>query len=99
MNGHHSVHPLDCAALRCHSRPGSVAGGFGIRLVGVGFHYPNAPTLFTGVEFSINQNSRICLVGPNGIGKSTLLKIVYEVRDTWLSAVSAVCGGLRARVC
>jgi ATPase subunit of ABC transporter with duplicated ATPase domains len=59
---------------------GSVAGGFGIRLVGVGFHYPNSPMLFSGVEFSINQNSRICLVGPNGIGKSTLLKIVFEVR-------------------
>ncbi|EDQ84385.1 uncharacterized protein MONBRDRAFT_34730 [Monosiga brevicollis MX1] len=58
--------------------PGHVAGGFGIRLVGVGFHYPDAPMLFRNVEFSINQNSRICLVGPNGIGKSTLLKIVYQ---------------------
>eukprot|EP00730_Choanoeca_flexa_P020452 TRINITY_DN9987_c0_g1_i1.p1 TRINITY_DN9987_c0_g1~~TRINITY_DN9987_c0_g1_i1.p1 ORF type:complete len:770 (+),score=186.99 TRINITY_DN9987_c0_g1_i1:53-2362(+) len=61
--------------------PGNVSGGFGIRLVGVGFHYPNAPLLFTGVDFSINQNSRICLVGPNGIGKSTLLKIVYQELD------------------
>eukprot|EP00049_Salpingoeca_infusionum_P028083 m.36125 g.36125 ORF g.36125 m.36125 type:complete len:754 (+) comp9967_c1_seq3:98-2359(+) len=58
--------------------PGPVSGGFGIRLVGVAYHYPDAPILFTNVDFSINQNSRICLVGPNGIGKSTLLKIVYE---------------------
>eukprot|EP00045_Choanoeca_perplexa_P009610 m.92961 g.92961 ORF g.92961 m.92961 type:complete len:751 (-) comp14970_c0_seq1:169-2421(-) len=61
--------------------PGHVSGGFGIRLVGVGFHYPDQPLLFTGVDFSINQNSRICLVGPNGIGKSTLLKIVYQELD------------------
>ena len=36
------------------------------------------PDLFTGVEFSINQNSRVCLVGPNGIGKSTLLNVIYQ---------------------
>eukprot|EP00729_Bicosta_minor_P010107 gene10107-14007_t len=58
--------------------PGTVGGGFGIRLVGVGFGYPGQDELFTGVEFSINQNSRICLVGPNGIGKSTLLNLIYE---------------------
>jgi len=58
--------------------PGQAAGGFGIRLVGVGFGYPGKPTLFENVEFSINQTSRICLVGPNGIGKSTLLNVIYE---------------------
>lgn len=60
--------------------PGPVAGGWGIRLVGVGFAYPDRPTLFDGVEFSINQTSRIVLVGPNGIGKSTLLNVIYQVR-------------------
>ena len=59
--------------------PGPVGGGWGIRLVGVAFGYPGTPQpLFEGVEFSINQNSRICLVGPNGIGKSTLLNVIYE---------------------
>eukprot|EP00039_Didymoeca_costata_P005566 m.82564 g.82564 ORF g.82564 m.82564 type:complete len:768 (-) comp12875_c0_seq1:39-2342(-) len=58
--------------------PGPVAGGWGIRLVGVGFGYPGKPELFSGVEFSINQNSRICLVGPNGIGKTTLLNVIYQ---------------------
>lgn len=58
--------------------PGPVAGGWGIRLVGVGFGYPDQPLLFTDVEFSINQNSRVCLVGPNGIGKTTLLNIIYQ---------------------
>lgn len=58
--------------------PGPVGGGWGIRLVGMGFGYPGMPLLFTDVEFSINQNSRICLVGPNGIGKSTLLNVIYQ---------------------
>ncbi|EGD73389.1 P-glycoprotein [Salpingoeca rosetta] len=69
---------IDPAVRFAFPEAGPVAGGFGIRLVGVSFHYPGGPTLFKGVDFSINQNSRICLVGPNGIGKSTLLKIVYE---------------------
>ncbi len=33
-------------------------------------------TLFTGVGFDIKRGERICVVGPNGIGKTTLLKII-----------------------
>jgi ATPase subunit of ABC transporter with duplicated ATPase domains len=40
--------------------------------------YPGQDLLFSEVEFSINQNSRICLVGPNGIGKTTLLNVIYQ---------------------
>jgi len=33
-------------------------------------------TLFQNVDFDIKRGERICLVGPNGIGKTTLLKII-----------------------
>ncbi|MEL6562603.1 MAG: ABC-F family ATP-binding cassette domain-containing protein [Bacteroidota bacterium] len=33
-------------------------------------------TLFSGVNFNINENDRIALMGKNGAGKSTLLKII-----------------------
>jgi len=33
-------------------------------------------TLFTGVDLDIKRGDRICLVGPNGIGKTTLLRII-----------------------
>lgn len=36
----------------------------------------NANTLFKNVTFSIDSNARIGLVGPNGVGKTTLLKIM-----------------------
>lgn len=36
----------------------------------------NSRQLFSGVELDIKKGSRICLVGPNGIGKTTLLKII-----------------------
>lgn len=35
-----------------------------------------ANTLFKNVNFSIDYNARIGLVGPNGVGKTTLLKIM-----------------------
>lgn len=35
-----------------------------------------ANTLFNHVNFSIDSNARIGLVGPNGVGKTTLLKIM-----------------------
>lgn len=34
--------------------------------------------LFSGVGFDIKQGDRICIVGANGIGKTTLLKIIME---------------------
>jgi len=36
----------------------------------------NKKVLFQEVEFDIKKGERICIVGPNGIGKTTLLKIM-----------------------
>ena len=38
----------------------------------VSFNYPGAKTLFTDVDFGINMDSRIALVGANGTGKSCM---------------------------
>jgi ABC-type multidrug transport system fused ATPase/permease subunit len=66
MDTYEKATPKDALVKFKIPTPGPVAGGWGIRLVGVGFGYPGQELLFTKVEFSINQNSRICLVGPNG---------------------------------
>jgi ATP-binding cassette subfamily F protein 3 len=42
------------------------------------FAYPGHSTLFETVGFSVNAGDRICVVGPNGKGKTTLLKILAE---------------------
>ncbi len=34
--------------------------------------------LFRGVEFTIRKGERICIIGDNGVGKTTLLKILME---------------------
>ncbi len=37
--------------------------------------------IFTGVSLSIPQQARVAIVGPNGIGKTTLLRILIERED------------------
>ena len=43
---------------------------------GLSFSYPGGRTLFSGADLDIKKKDRICLVGNNGIGKTTLLKII-----------------------
>lgn len=38
----------------------------------VSWKYGEGPYLFKDCEFGIDTNSRICICGPNGVGKSTL---------------------------
>ncbi|XP_072014679.1 LOW QUALITY PROTEIN: ATP-binding cassette sub-family F member 1-like [Amphiura filiformis] len=42
----------------------------------VDFGYPDQPKLFKGLDFGIDMDTRIAIVGPNGVGKSTLLKLL-----------------------
>jgi len=44
----------------------------------VSFGYKGGKTLFEDVDFGINMDSRIALVGANGTGKSTLLKLMLQ---------------------
>lgn len=46
-------------------------------LYDVGFGYgPDGPLIFKKVNFGVDLSSRIAIVGPNGVGKSTFLKLL-----------------------
>merc|ERR1712025_1206364 len=45
-------------------------------LYNVSFAYPGQPRLFKEVEFGIDMESRVAIVGPNGVGKSTFLELL-----------------------
>lgn len=45
-------------------------------LKSVTFGYPSQPKLFNDLEFGIDMKSRVAIVGNNGVGKSTFLKLL-----------------------
>jgi ATP-binding cassette, subfamily F, member 1 len=48
-----------------------------IQVDDVSFRYsPEHPVLFKKLDFGIDQTSRVSIVGPNGVGKSTLLNLL-----------------------
>lgn len=40
------------------------------------FKYSGQPPLFKNLDFGIDMSSRVAIVGPNGVGKSTFLKLL-----------------------
>jgi len=56
---------------------GGVLDGPAVQLQGVAFGYPGSKApLFRGAEFTVDGQSRIVLVGENGNGKTTLVKLI-----------------------
>ena len=47
-----------------------------IQLHNVGFAYPGGDLLFDDVSFRVASGDRVALVGPNGVGKSTILRLL-----------------------
>jgi ATP-binding cassette subfamily F protein 1 len=45
-------------------------------LYDVDFGYGSGPLLFKKINFGVDMSSRIAIVGPNGVGKSTFLKLL-----------------------
>ncbi|CAL4068505.1 unnamed protein product, partial [Meganyctiphanes norvegica] len=45
-------------------------------LYNVTFGYEGHPKLFKNVDFGLDMDTRIAIVGPNGVGKSTFLKLL-----------------------
>lgn len=52
------------------------------------FYYTPGEYLYKNLDFGINADSRIALVGPNGVGKSTLLKLIAGDLEPTEGAVS-----------
>ena len=62
------------------------SGQIVLDMAGVSFAYPGGAPLFEDVEATITYGERIALLGANGTGKSTLLKLIVgelELAEDW----------------
>ena len=65
------------AELPLDLKAGGALSGFAVAVKEVGFRYsPDSTQLFSGVEMGIDSGSRIVLLGENGNGKTTLVKLI-----------------------
>ncbi len=57
----------------------SIASGNDVMtLKSVSFAYPSSPTLIRDVSLTVKRGDRLFIVGPNGCGKSTLIKMLMS---------------------
>ena len=52
-----------------------------VAVSGLGYAHPGGDLLFSDVSFRVSPGQHVALVGRNGVGKSTLLRILAG-RDT-----------------
>ena len=54
---------------------------YGIKFRNVSFGYSNSSSILKNVSFDINPGEKIAIVGLNGVGKSTLIKLLLRLYD------------------
>ncbi|WP_328525751.1 ABC transporter ATP-binding protein [Kribbella sp. NBC_00359] len=68
---------LDASTAAPEAKRGGAPGGFAVRIRGLTFAYgPNAEPVLDRLELIIPEGEHLAVVGPSGIGKSTLAGLV-----------------------
>jgi ATP-binding cassette, subfamily B, bacterial len=61
----------------------------GIRFEGVGFRYPGSDRdVLSGVDLSIPAGRSVAIVGPNGVGKTTLVKLLASLYEPTVGRIA-----------
>ena len=63
-------------SVRIHFSSSIASGNDVLTVKGLSFAYPNGKKLLGGLSFLVKRNDRLFIVGPNGCGKSTLIKLM-----------------------
>ncbi|MGB3808128.1 MAG: ABC transporter ATP-binding protein [Erythrobacter sp.] len=58
-----------------------------IRFEGVDFAYPGRPPVLTGIDLDIAAGEIVALTGPNGVGKSTIARLLLRFCDPDAGAI------------
>jgi ATP-binding cassette, subfamily B, bacterial len=59
----------------------------GVRFRDVGFTYETGHPVLAGMDFSVASGEAVCIVGPSGTGKSTILHLLLRLYDVTSGAV------------
>jgi len=52
-----------------------------LEVTDAGFAYPSGKEVFSNISFSLTDREVLCILGPNGIGKSTLIRCLANLYD------------------
>lgn len=62
--------------VKIRLEPNRVGNKIPLEVINLNFNYENKPKLYDNLSFALNINERFLVVGENGVGKSTLLKLI-----------------------
>ena len=62
--------------MEIHITPRSVGGRTPLEIQNLSFTYPDGPEIYNRLSFSLDRGEKFLIVGENGVGKSTLLKLI-----------------------
>ncbi|MBE6152227.1 MAG: ABC-F family ATP-binding cassette domain-containing protein [Firmicutes bacterium] len=65
-------------AARINIQPNNEGSKIPIKVNNISFNYPDSKLLFERLSFMIQNKERFLIVGENGVGKSTLLKLLIK---------------------
>lgn len=66
----------DYARVAMNITPAKQSNKTPLEVQNLAFHYPDGPQLYENLSFSLTRGEKFLIVGENGVGKSTLLKLI-----------------------
>ncbi len=66
----------DPKGIRLSFKYSGASGNEVLSVRGLSFAYPNSATLISSMDFTVRRGDKLFFVGPNGCGKSTLIKLL-----------------------
>lgn len=65
--------------MKINIEPKTPSGRVPVEVKNLSFAYPGKSNLYDNLSFAISQNEKFLIVGENGVGKSTLLKLIMGI--------------------
>lgn len=96
------LHALRADAALGVDEPGPAHSGVLLRAAGLSFAYGSQSPLFAGLDLEVWAGERVALLGPSGVGKTTLCRLLAGILEPSEGSVRVgacePCGGCRPAV-